>query len=110
MTTSVITGDLVTLFSYIERQTECRVCICAKLPNRDYDGYCVNLLDWKIDGDTVSLRYQMRSDAHAPIFDVQLAVARESHKLLRPNKSKHWKLDPWEDVWRNDMTGQKVCA
>jgi hypothetical protein len=110
MNTTLIRGDLIALFGYIDRDSECRVSFCAELPNRDYDGTLVYVLDWKIDGNTVSLRYQMRSDTHAPIFDVQLPMTRESCKLVRPNKSKHWKLDRWEDVWRNEKTGRKVYA
>ena len=86
------------------------VSLCAKLPNREYDGTLVYLLDWKVDGNTVSLRYLMSRDSHTPILDEQLPVTRESCNLVRPNKSEHWKLDRWEDVWRNEKTGRKVYA
>ena len=107
-TLSLVIKDHIILYGYIDRKTEERVNICAKLPNSDWDNERLNVLDWKIDGKTVKLAYQTRNDAYAPIFDCTLPVTTERIKLQRPNKSRYWKLDEYGDFWRNTKTRQKV--
>jgi len=103
-----IIGDLIILYSYIDRETCERVNVCAKLPNEEYDGARPNVIDWKITEGTVRLTYQMRNDAYAPIFDTAFPVVTDRTKLPKPNKSKNWELDQYQDLWRNRKTGEKV--
>jgi hypothetical protein len=108
MNTSTIIGDLIILYGYIDRETCERVNVCAKLPRQEYNDERVHVIDWKIDDGVVRLTYQMRNDAYAPIFDTKFVVVQDRSKLPRPNKSKNWELDQYQDLWRNRKTGQKV--
>jgi hypothetical protein len=103
-----IIGDLIVLYSYIDRENCERVNVCAKLPNEDYDGARPNVIDWKITDGAVLLRYQMRNDAYAPIYDTKFPVVIDRSKLSKPNRSKNWELDQYQDLWRNRKTGEKV--
>lgn len=106
-----VIGDRIILYSYIDRETESYVHVCAKLPNNDWECARLNVIDWKIENDgagPVLMTYQMRNDTYAPIFDTRFEVVKESSKLARPNKSKNWKLDQYGDYWFNFKTGKRV--
>ncbi len=110
-TISPVIGDRVILYGYIDRENETRVNICAKLPNEDYNGVRLNVIDWKIDAEaqTVLMRYMTRAYDldYAPIYDTTFCVVKDVSKLKRPNRSKNWKLDQYGDYWRNEKTGKK---
>lgn len=110
-TLSTVIGDLVILYGYIDRENETRVNVCAKLPNQGYNGLRLHVIDWKLDPDkqTVLMRYKTRPDDDwAPIYDTTFRMTEEVSKLARPNRSKNWKLDEYENVWRNTKTGKRV--
>lgn len=100
--------DQVILYGYINRKTAERVNVCAKLPTKDWDNVRLHVLDWKIDGQGVKLTYQTRNDAYAPIYDNVFPLVTERTALQKPNKSRYWQLDEYQDIWRNRKTGQKV--
>ena len=109
MNTIPVIGNRVTLYSYIDRENETRVNVCALLPNEDYNGVRLNVIDWKIDSEsgTVLMTYMTRNDAYAPIYDTKFPFVKDVTKLRRPNRSKNWKLDQYSDYWFNFKTGKK---
>ena len=84
MSMNTVIGDLVILYSYIDRETESRVNVCAKLPSQDWDLVRLHVINWKIENDgkgPVLMTYQMRNDAYAPIFDTRFECVKDTHKL-----------------------------
>jgi hypothetical protein len=114
-----VIGDRVCLYSYLVRETESKVLVCAKLPSEDWNGHRLNVLDWKIDDGetwklvngssvaTVLLRYMMSDNLCASIYDTRFPLVKDAFKLKRPNRSKNWKLDEYGDYWHNSKTGKK---
>jgi hypothetical protein len=108
MSYHTVIGDRVILYSYIVRETESKVNVCAKLPNEDFDMQRINVLNWKLNAEagTVLLTYMMREGLDAPIFDTTFPLVGDTSKLPRPNRSKNWKLMDG-DYWWNSKTGKK---
>ena len=106
MNIATIFEDRVTLYSWVDRETLERVHVQARLPRKEYDGERIYLIDWKIDGESVKITYQMRNDAYAPIFDAVLPVCNERFPLQKP-RGRNWKIDQYQDYWRNEKTGKK---
>lgn len=107
----MVIGGSVILYSYTDLDAMLRVCVCAKLPQEtapDWEHAILYVINWKIEGDHVTLTYQLRNDPRAPILEATLAVVKESSRLLPPSKSRNWKLQKFSECWFNTKTGERV--
>lgn len=113
MKTTIVIDGTLTLYSFIDRDTCERVTKVAQLPAAiasDWEGDPVHIIDWKINAGVVTLTYQMRNDAYAPIFEHQFPLVDIRTPMQPPTRSKNWKLDPYQDEWRNSKTGARAYA
>jgi hypothetical protein len=107
---TTIQNRKIKLFSWIEGNPPVRVIKSASVPVQEWEGQEINLIDWKIDGETVLVTYQTRRDLYAPILDAKLPLVFDREPLPAPNRSKNWTWQESSCGWFNRKTGQRVSV
>ncbi len=113
MSRALVKDGGIELYNYVDNAARERVRKLAMLPNQmaaDWNGEELNVIDWKINGETVKVTYQTRNDAYAPILDCVLALQTKVEPILPPGRSKAWRWNEYSGYWLNSKTGQRVTV
>lgn len=96
------------LYGFVDGKSRERVVTSLGGFKPEWNGEVLNVLDWKLNGETGRLTYQIRDDAYAPIFDQDFPIIQERFPLQPPTRSKNWTWNEFSECWINRKTGQRI--
>lgn len=107
---TVMDGKIL-LYSYVDGKERKRVNKWAELPKetaRDWEGFSLRVLDWKITNGIVRVTYMTSQSDYAPIFNADMPVVTVELPLQPPSRSRNWEWNEWSNCWRNKRTGERI--
>lgn len=110
MTTIPIQDGKLRIYSYVDGNPPKRTTKYAGGFKPEWEGECLYVIDWKLDGDKVKLTYQTRNDVYAPVYDDSFPLISETWDVPKPGRSKNWVYRDFGSCWFNTRTGERVTV